>query len=186
MDSGVGLGTFSVDMTGTNDLQFKWLPAAGIGITVSTFATLVGVATTVPGTGIPGTTYEIGDTALRCTRTEIAASGSPTAETIVTTSGNSYTSSKILVEIHNTTDNEYSFFHVAANVYAEDVNYIKYNNVSTATTARRDIQNTDMISSGVDGILRFTPQENKAYIVRTSEISIDRPDGAPEDQLIPL
>jgi hypothetical protein len=186
MDSGVGLGTFSVDMTGTNDLQFKWLPAAGIGITVSTFATLVGVATTVPGTGIPGTTYEIGDTALRCTRTEIAASGSPTAETIVTTTGNTYTSSKILVEIHNTTDNEYSFFHVAANVYAEDVNYIKYNNVSTATTARRDIQNTDYISSGTDGILRFTPQENKAYIVRTSEISIDRPDGAPEDQLIPL
>jgi len=181
MDADVGLGTFSVGMTNTNDLQLKFLPLAGYGLTVSILATLVGVATTSANTGIPGTSREIGDASIQCTRTEISASSSPSAETIATATGNSYTSVKYIIQVENTTDNEYSFYHVAANVYNGDVNYIKYNNVSTATTETRDIENTDMISSGSNGILRFTPQQNKSYIIRTSEILIDKPDSVTSD-----
>ncbi len=91
-----------------------------------------------------------------------------------------------MVEIHNTTDNEYSFFHVAANIYGDVVNYIKYNNLSTSLDYRRDIQNIDMIVSGASGLLRFTPKANKAYIVRTSEIRIDNPDDVASDVVITL
>jgi|LakMenEpi03Aug12_release.lakeMendotaPanAssembly.Ray.scaffolds.fasta_scaffold04969_4 hypothetical protein len=185
MESGVGLGTFSVDMTATNNLQLKWLPAAGVGVTVAMLSTLVGVATTV-STGIPGTSYEVGDASLNCTRTTINSSATPSAEIISTISSNSYVSIKYLVEIHNTTDNEYSFFHVAANIYGDVVNYIKYNNLSTSLDYRRDIQNIDMIVSGASGLLRFTPKANKAYIVRTSEIRIDNPDDVASDVVITL
>lgn len=181
MDADVGLGTFSVGMTGTNDLQLKFLPLAGVGVTISMLATLVGVATTVPGTGIPGTIRDLGDVSLQCTRTEIAASASPTATTIASAGGNTYTSVKYLVEIENTTDNEYSFVSVAANIYGDVVNYVKYNNVSTATTENRDIQNIDMIESAGSGILRFTPQQNRNYIIRTSEVLIDKPDNVISD-----
>lgn len=185
MDSGVGLGTFSVDMTATNTLHLKWLPAAGVGVTVAMLSTLVGVATTV-SSGIPGTSREVGDASLDCTRTTISSSASPSAEIIAIISSNNYVSVKYLVEIHNTTDNQYSFFHVAANIYGDVINYIKYNNLSTSVDLRRDIQNTDMVVSGSNGLLRFTPRANKAYVVRTSEIRIDNPDDVASDVVITL
>jgi len=185
MDSGVGLGTFSADMTATNTLHLKWLPAAGVGVTVAMLSTLVGIATTV-SSGIPGTSYEVGDASLNCTRTVIASSATPSAETISTISSNNYISVKYLVEIHNTSDNQYSFFHVAANVYGDVVNYVRYNNLSTSVDVRRDIQNVDMIVSGTNAALRFTPRANKAYIVRTSEIRIDNPDDVSSDVVITL
>jgi hypothetical protein len=185
MDSGVGLGTFSADMTATNTLHLKWLPAAGIGVTVAMLATLVGVATTV-SSGIPGTSREVGDASLNCTRTTIASSPTPSAETIATISSNNYVSVKYMVEIHNTTDNEYSFFHIAANIYGDVINYITYNNLSTSVNYKRDIQNVDMIISGANGVLRFTPLANKSYIVRTSEIRIDKPDDVSSDVVIIL
>ena len=186
IDADVGLGTFSVGMTGTNDLQLKFLPLAGVGVTIQMLATLVGVATTVPGTGIPGTERDLGDVSLQCTRTEIAASASPTATQIAQAGGNSYTSVKYLVEIHNTTDDEYSFVSVGANIYGDVVNYVKYNNVSTATTERRDIQNIDMIESAGSGVLRFRPQPNRDYIIRTSEVLLDKPDNVISDISVPF
>ena len=185
MDNGVGLGTFSADMTATNTLHLKWLPAAGVGVTVAMLSTLVGVATTV-SSGRPGTSFEVGDTSLNCVRTTISSSATPSAEIISTTSSNNYVSTKYMVEIHNITDNQYSFFHVAANVYGDIVNYVKYNNISTSVDTRRDIQNVDMIISGANALLRFTPRSNKAYIVRTSEIRIDKPDDVPDDTVIIL
>jgi hypothetical protein len=185
MDSGVGLGTFIANMTATNTLHLKWLPAAGVGVTVAMLSTLVGVATTV-SSGIPGTSFEVGDTSLNCTRTVIASSATPSAENIAIISSNNYVSVKYLIEIHNTTDNEYSFFHVAANVYGDIVNYIKYNNLSTSIDYRRDIQNIDMVVSGTNALLRFTPRANKDYVVRTSEIRIDKPDDVSSDAVVTL
>jgi YHYH protein len=185
MDNGINLGTFSANMTGTNDLHLKWIPAIGVGVTVAMLSTLVGVATTVPG-GIAGTSREVGDASLNCTRTGIISSATPSAETIAIIPSTSYTSVKYMVEIYNVTDGDYSFFHITANVYGDVVNYIKYNNLSTSVDTRRDIQNIDMTVSGTNALLRFTPRANKEYIVRTSEIRIDKPDDVASDVVITL
>ena len=61
----------------------------------------------------------------------------------------------------------------------------KYGNVSTGLTAKRDLQNTNIIVSGLDVIfLQFTPMENRDYIVRVSEIRIDKPDDVINDTTI--
>ena len=44
----------------------------------------------------------------------------------------------------------------------------------------------DMIISGTNGLLRFTPKSNKNYIVRTSEIRIDKPDNVANDTIVTL
>jgi hypothetical protein len=177
------LGEFDIGMTGTNDLQIKFTPVAGMGVTVATLATLVGVGTTVSD-GIPGGAYEVGDAYLESTRTEISASGTPAATNISSLSYNNYTSVKYYVEVENVTNNEYSTFHVAANAYQGDSNFVKYGNVSTGLTATRDIQNTDITVSGANVLLQFTPMENRTYVVRVSEIKIDKPDDVANDTTI--
>ena len=184
MKEDMDLGTFNVGMTTTNDMQIKFTPIAGMGVTVATLTTLVGVGTTVAGTGIPGGTYEVGDAYLQSNRTEISASGTPTATNVSSLSYSNYTSVKYYVEVENVTNNEYSAFHIAANAYEGDSNYVKYGNVSTGLTARRDIQNTDVSVSGFNVILQFTPMENRDYIVRVSEIRIDKPDDVANDTTI--
>ncbi len=183
MKEDMDLGTFDIGMTVTNDIQFKFTPAAGIGVTIATLATLVGVGTTVSD-GIPGGSFEVGDAYLQSNRTEISASGTPSATNVSSLSYGNYTSVKYYVEVENVTNNEYSAFHVAANAYEGDSNYVKYGNVSTALTAKRDIQNTDIIVSGFNVILQFTPMENRDYIVRVSEIRIDKPDDVNNDTTI--
>ena len=165
-------------------MQIKFTPIAGMGLTVATLTTLVGVGTTVAGTGIPGGAYEVGDAYLQSNRTEISASGTPTATNVSSLSYSNYTSVKYYVEVENVTNNEYSAFHIAANAYEGDSNYVKYGNVSTGLTARRDIQNTDVSVSGFNVILQFTPMENRDYIVRVSEIRIDKPDNVANDTTI--
>ena len=183
MKEDMDLGSFDIGMTGTNDIQLKFTPAAGIGVTIATLATLVGVGTTVSN-GIPGGSYEVGDAYLQSNRTEISASGSPSAINVSSLSYGNYTSVKYYVEVENVTNNEYSAFHVAANAYEGDSNYVKYGNVSTALTAKRDIQNTDVAVTGFNVILQFTPMENRDYIVRVSEIRIDKPDDVNDDTTI--
>ena len=177
------LGTFNVGMTTTNDMQIKFTPIAGMGVTVATLATLVGVGTTVSD-GIPGGAYEVGDAYLESKRTEISASGTPAATNISSLSYNNYTSVKYYVEVENVTNNEYSTFHVAANAYQGDSNFVKYGNISTGLTATRDIQNTDITVSGTNLLLQFTPMENRTYVVRVSEIKIDKPDDVANDTTI--
>ena len=183
MKEDMDLGTFDIGMTVTNDIQFKFTPAAGIGVTIATLATLVGVGTTVSD-GIPGGSFEVGDAYLQSNRTEISASGTPSATNVSSLSYGNYTSVKYYVEVENVTNNEYSAFHVAANAYEGDSNYVKYGNVSTALTAKRDIQNTDVAVTGFNIILQFTPMENRDYIVRVSEIRIDKPDDVNDDTTI--
>ena len=144
MKEDMDLGTFNVGMTTTNNLQIKFTPTAGIGVTIATLATLVGVGTTVSN-GIPSGSYEVGDAYLQSNRTEISASGTPAATNVSSLSYGNYTSVKYYVEVENVTNNEYSTFHVAANAYEGDSNYVKYGNVSTGLTARRDIQNLSLI-----------------------------------------
>ena len=183
MQEDMDLGTFNVDMTATNDMQIKFTPVAGMGVTIATLTTLVGVGTTVSD-GIPSGSYEVGDAYLQSNRTEISASGTPAATNVSSLSYNNYTSVKYYVEVENVTNNEYSAFHVAANAYDGDSNYVKYGNVSTGLTAKRDIQNTDITVSATNVLLQFTPMENRTYIVRVSEIRIDKPDDVSNDTTI--
>ena len=179
------LGTFEMDITPSEEIQLKFTPTAGLGVTVSTLATKVGIATTVGS--IEGL-YTIGDAALSATRTIINGdnSATPSAVTISDTTYNNYTSVKYYVEIYNTTNNEYSTFQVAANLYQGDANYSKFGNVSTATTERRDIINTVVAISAPSVYLQFTPKQSTAYEVRVHEIRIDKPDGVIDNTTIIL
>jgi len=179
------LGTFEMDITASQEIQVKFTPAAGLGVTVSTLATKVGIATTV---GSIESLFEVGDAALTATRTAISSdsSATPGAVTISDTTYNNYTSVKYYVEINNITNNEYSTFQVAANLYEGDANYSKYANVSTGATERRDIINTAVAISAPSVYLQFTPKQNTAYEVRVHEVRIDKPDDVNADTLINL
>ena len=181
ISSGPGIGTFDIFMNSTNGIQLNYKPQAGFGVTVATLTTLVGIATTAAGNSAPK--LFVGDTELSSSRTPITSSATPTTQTISTISYSNFSSIKYLIEIQNTTDSTYSFFHVAASVYESDIIYNKYNNLSTNIDNRRDIQNIDMIASGNNALLRFLPATNKAYIVRVSEYKIQRPDGFANDSV---
>ena len=123
---------------------------------------------------------------MNATRTEIAATGSPSAVIVSSKDYTNYTSVKYLIQVHNTTDDEYSVFNVSANAFAGYSNYNVYNNLSNATQQKRDIRAIDINISGNNMRLRFTPLANKDYVVRVSEIRIDKPDNVANDTTITL
>ena len=187
MDSGTNLGTFAVNHA-SSVIRLEYTPVAGIGVTVSTITSLVGVDTHVSYSGFTTTRYRIGDTELNSRRTEIAAAASPTAVVISEKDSETFATSKYSIEVENTTDNAYSYYQVTANNYEGTVNYSKFNNLSTATgistiganndvpNPQRDVRATEVVASGNNTQVKFTPAPNKAYIVRVAELRIDKPD----------
>ena len=185
ISSGVTQGNFDLDIS-SNVIQFKYTPATGIGVTIQTLTTLVGIATTVSSVSSNIMSLDIGDTELNATRTDIGASSSPTYTVVSTKAYNNYTSMRYTVEVENITDSTRSVFKVSANSFGGNANFNKYNNLSNATDKKRDIRNTDIILSGSDVVMTFLPLANKSYVVRTSEIRIDKPDNIPNDLTITL
>ena len=183
MDSGDKIGNFDV-IQNAGVIKLRYTPNANTAVTVQTLTTMVGVATTATGASVDN--IDIGDAQLHATRTEISASGSPSETTLSTKSYNNFTSFKYFVEIHNTTDSKYSCFNVAANAFDSRINFNVYNNLSTADNAKRDIRAINMVASGNNALLRFTPAASKAYVVRVSEIRIDKPDNVADDNTITL
>ena len=184
MDSGNKVGDFDIIQNG-GIIKLRYTPNANTAVTVQTLTTMVGVATTASQTsGIDK--IVIGDAELNATRTEIVASGSPSETTISSKNYNNFTSFKYFVEIHNTTDNKHSCFNVAANAFDGRINFNVYNNLSTSSTPKRDIRAINMVASGTNSLLRFTPAANKAYVVRVSEIRIDKPDNVADDLTVTL
>ena len=192
MDSGTNLGTFAVNHA-SGVVRLEYTPVAGIGVTVSTLTTLVGVDTHVAYSGFTTARYRIGDTELNSRRTDIAAAASPTAVVISEKESTTFTTTKYAIEIENTTDNAYSYYQVAANSYEGSINYSKFNNLSTATgistigaennipNAQRDVRATEVVASGNNTQVKFTPAPNKAYIARVAELRIDKPDALASD-----
>ena len=192
MDAGTDMGTFVLNQA-SGVIRLEFTPAANQDVTVSTLSTVVGVATTVAASGFTTTRYRIGDTELNSRRTEISAAASPSATIISNQSSNNYTSIRYTIEVENTTDNAYSYYNVVANTYEGSINFVKFNNVSTASGIStigadtsvpndiRDIRATEVVSSGNDTQLRFTPAPNKAYNVRVAELRIDKPDALSSD-----
>ena len=183
--TGATIGSFQIGMSGTK-LQYKYTPLAGIGVTIQALSTLVGIATTVASVSSDIMEIHIGDTELNATKVEIGAAASPTEKAIATKSFSNYTSMRYLVEIENVTDSTRSVFKIAANSFGGNANFNKYGNLSTATNEKRDIRNTNIILSGGNVIMEFLPLPNKAYITRTYEIRVDKPDNVPTDTLIEL
>ena len=80
-----------------------------------------------------------------------------------------------------------------ANSYEGNINFVKFNNLSTASGistigadtsvpgAVRDIRATEVVASGTATELKFTPAPNKAYNVRVVELRIDKPDDLSSD-----
>ena len=181
MDAGTDMGSFVLNQA-SGVIRLEFTPAANQSVTVSTLSSVVGVATTVAASsGFTTTRYRIGDTELNSRRTEISAAGSPSATVISNQSSNNYTSIRYSIEVENTTDNAYSYYNVVANTYEGNINFVKFNNVSTASDDTRDIRATEVASSGNDTQLKFTPAANKAYIVRVAELRIDKPDALASD-----
>ena len=183
--TGVTQGNFDIDMS-SNVIQFKYTPVAGIGVTIQTLTTLVGIATTVSSVSSNIMSLDIGDSELNATRTTIGASGSPSATIVSTKAFSNYTSMRYTVEIENVTDSKRSVFKVSANSFGGNANFAKYNNISNASDQKRDIRNTEIILSSGNVVMTFLPLANKSYVVRTSEIRIDKPDNIPNDTSITL
>ena len=185
LDSGTTLGDF--DMSQSSDvLSLTYTPAANQAVDVHLLNTLVGVAQTAQSNVSGITTMFVGDSQLNGAYVAISAEASPSLTPISTKSTTIFTSCKYFVEIHNTTDDEYSVFTVAANSTNGNVNYNTYNNLSNAAQPRRDIREVEVDLDGSDMRLMFMPLANKAYICRTYEIRLDRPDSIATDTTITI
>ena len=80
-----------------------------------------------------------------------------------------------------------------ANSYEGNINFVKFNNLSTASGIStigadtsipgvvRDVRATEVVASGTNTELKFTPAPNKAYIVRVAQLRIDKPDDLSSD-----
>ena len=180
MDADTDIGQFQINML-SNVLKLRHTSPVGMAVTVTAFSRSVGVAQTHSNTGITGS-YVIGDTELDGSFTNIVASGSPTQQVISTKAYANYTTCRFHVEIHNTTDDEYSVFIVGANSFGGNAAFNKYNNLFTDDSEKRNMANTDIHITGTNTQLRFLPVANKAYTVRVAELKIDKPDSVASDQ----
>jgi hypothetical protein len=116
----------------------------------------------------------------------IGASATPSNTPISIKDTGTFTSVKYFVQIHNTTDDEYSVFTVAGNSTNGNLNYNTYNNLSNASSERRDIRNVEMDLDGNNMRLMFMPLADKEYVCRTYEIRLDRPDSIAQDTTIDI
>ena len=185
---GTTMGIFSIDAS-SNVVSYKYTPVAGIGVTIQTLSTLVGVATTVASVGGNIMSIEVGDTELNANRKVLTASGSPIAQVVSIKPYSNYTTVKYHVEVENTTDSKYSSFDMAVNAYEGNANFSKYNNLTNYVVPadkRRDILNTSVTLSGTNIVVEFTPKAGKAYVVRISELRIDKPDNVANDVILTL
>ena len=78
---------------------------------------------------------------------------------------------------------------MAVNAYEGNANFSKYNNLTNYVVPadkRRDILNTSVTLSGTNIVVEFTPKAGKAYVVRISELRIDKPDNVANDVILTL
>ena len=182
MDADTDIGTFSIDNT-SNVLKLQHTPPVGMAVTVSSLTRAVGVAQTHGNSGILDK-YQIGDTCLDSSFVQLPANGSPSEVIISEKAYANYTTCRFHVEIHNTTDDEYSTFIVGANSFGGNATYNTYNNLFTADSEKRNMTNTSIHITSTNTQLKFLPVANIAYTIRTYELKIDKPDANPNNTTI--
>jgi len=182
MDADTDIGTFSLDNT-SDVLKLQHTPPVGMAVTVSSLVRAVGVAQTHANSGIVDE-YHIGDTMLDSTFIQLPANGSPSDQIISEKSYANYTTCRFHVEIHNTTDDEYSVFIVGSNSFGGNATFNTYNNLFTSDSEKRNMSNTSIHITSTNTQLKFLPVANKAYTIRTHELKIDKPDANPNNTTI--
>ena len=182
MDADTDIGVFSIDNT-SDVLKLQHSPPVGMAVTVSSLVRAVGVAQTHANSGIVDE-YHIGDTMLDSTFIQLPANGSPSEQIISEKSYANYTTCRFHVEIHNTTDDEYSVFIVGSNSFGGNATFNTYNNLFTHDSEKRNMSNTSIHITSTNTQLRFLPVANKAYTIRTHELKIDKPDSVRNDQTV--
>ena len=182
MDADTDIGTFSLDNT-SDVLKLQHTPPVGMAVTVSSLTRAVGVAQTHGNSGIPDK-YQIGDTCLDSSFIQLPANGSPSEVIISEKAYANYTTCRFHVEIHNTTDDEYSTFIVGSNSFGGNATFNTYNNLFTADSEKRNMSNTSIHITSTNTQLKFLPVANKAYTIRTYELKIDKPDANPNNTTI--
>jgi len=174
MDADTDIGQFSINNV-SDVLKLQHTPPVGMAVTVSSLTRAVGVAQTHGNSGIVDE-YHIGDTMLDSSFVQLPANGSPSEQIISQKAYANYTTCRFHVEIHNTTDDEYSVFIVGSNSYGGNATYNTYNNLYTADSEKRNMSNTSIHITSTNTQLKFLPVANKAYTIRTHELKIDKPD----------
>ena len=107
---------------------------------------------------------------------QLIANGSPSEQIIVQKEYATYTTCRFHVQIHNTTDDEYSVFIVSSNSFGGNATFNIYNNLYTDDSEKRNMDNTSIHITSTQTQLKFLPVANKAYTIRTYELKIDKPD----------
>ena len=176
MDADTDIGTFSINNV-SDVLKLQHTPPVGMAVTVSSLTRAVGVAQTHGNSGIVDE-YHIGDTMLDSSFVQLPANGSPSEQIISQKAYANYTTCRFHVEIHNTTDDEYSVFIVGSNAFGGNATYNTYNHLYTDDTMKRNMSNTSIHITSTMTQLKFLPVANKAYTIRTHEIKIDKPDSS--------
>ena len=182
MDADTDIGQFALNNT-SNVLKLQHTPPVGMAVTVSSLTRAVGVAQTHGNTGIPGQ-YQIGDTCLDSTFVQLPANGSPSPQIISQKQYANYTTCRYHVEVHNTTDDEYSVYIIGSNAFGGNATYNTYNNLYTADSEKRNMENTSIHITSTLAQLKFLPVANKAYTIRTYELKIDKPDASANNTII--
>jgi hypothetical protein len=182
MDADTDIGTFSIN--NVNDvLKLQHTPPVGMAVTVSSLTRAVGVAQTHGNSGIVDE-YHIGDTMLDSSFIQLPANGSPSEQIISQKAYANYTTCRFHVEIHNTTDDEYSVFIVGSNSFGGNATYNTYNHLYTDDTMKRNMSNTSIHITSTNTQLKFLPVANKAYTIRTHELKIDKPDSVASNETV--
>ena len=182
MDADTDIGTFSLNNV-SDVLKLQHTPPVGMAVTVSSLTRAVGVAQTHGNSGIVDE-YHIGDTMLDSSFIQLPANGSPSEQIISQKAYANYTTCRFHVEIHNTTDDEYSVFIVGSNSFGGNATYNTYNHLYTDDTMKRNMSNTSIHITSTNTQLKFLPVANKAYTIRTHELKIDKPDSVASNETV--
>ena len=155
-----GLGTFGADVrSGITSVYFT--PHTGIGVTMRVHQVAIGGT----ATGIGSTS--VLSTEILTTTTNIAATGTPQPTRISGINSVTYTAFDALIEIHNTTDDQYAVTQVTAihdqtTPYFTEFGYIDNFNGSGIGTVGVGYSS----ATGGDIELRLTPPANKAITTK--------------------
>lgn len=153
-DYGSGIGTFGARITGGN-IIVEFHSSVGSGLTANSAV----VAITDGGTSIGSTDLVV--SRVGSAYSSIAASGSPTANPIISYTA-PYESMYGVLVVENNTDNEYEMFEFACINSSSNEAFVEYANISTG--AGIGTVGVSTITNGVDVV--YTPVANKAVEVR--------------------
>ena len=163
----VGLGTFGADVrSGITSVYFT--PTTGVGVTMRVHQVAIGGT----ATGIGSTTISL--TEVLTTTTNIAATGTPQPTRISGINSATYTAFDALIEIHNTTDDQYAVTQVTAIHDTITPQFIEFGYLDNFNgTGIGTVGVGYSSATGGDIELRLTPPANKAITTKVFQYNFN-------------